>query len=339
MARPFSSSRSHYTALWLVAGLGLALHLAGLGWDVYLHSRDSTLAAREGVITLKNPSHVLIFAGVGLITGGLLGVAWLWLSERAFRGVAGAAVRFAAIPAVAIGAAGAIAVASLARDSAHEHTGGHPEGSAVAAAGEHGHPADPASPMAEGNAHFHSAEVRVTEEQLRAALAFVDRVKAHVAQFADVRAGLAAGYIQATQDLEGIAAHFVHPAYLRDGREMDPEHPEVLLYSKRLDGTWRLLGVMFQSAQVGGEAPNYFGGLDAWHYHTDLCFGLGGVRVVKAEADCAGLFTKQTGWELHVWTEPGAEGPFAHDYAPISPGAFPGATRSAAAEVGRVQRP
>jgi hypothetical protein len=95
-----------------------------------------------------------------------------------------------------------------------------------------------------------------------------------------VKTALAAGYIQITQDLPGIAAHFMQPAYNTDGDLMNPMRPEFLLYSKRVDGTWRL---------VGG-----------------------------------------------VWTMPGASGVFAHDFPPISPGAYPGAIVSAAAEV-RVQ--
>ena len=328
-----------------------------------MHSSDSTLAAREGVVTLQNPSHVLIFAGISLIVAGLLGTAWLWLSEHRLPGLAGAAMRFAAVPIVGAGAAASIWVASLARDSAHGHTAAAADHAQVAVAAvppptgavqaatspeDHtGHPhpgggaaagADPA-PMDEGSAHFHGAEVRVSEANLRAGLEFVDRVKAHVAQFEDVSSGLGAGYLQATQDLEGIAAHFVNLLYLADDHELDPERPEVLLYTKRLDGTWRLIGVMFQTRDTSEAPPSYFGGLDTWHYHTNLCFTAAGVRVVNAASDCRGVFTARTGWELHVWTEPGADGPFSHDYAPIKPGKFPPASLPAALEAGRVRRP
>jgi hypothetical protein len=268
-------------------------------------------------------------------------------------------------------AVGAVMLTAADRDARHEHgevvsavtTGsgitGHETHAAAAApsptteanqpaaqptAAEHEHTGTPtADAMSEENAHFHHEEVRVTEADLRAGLALVDEVRTATAPYADIRQALADGYVQVTQDLPGIAAHFARVDFFRDGREIDAAYPEVLLYSKRLDGTWRFLGVMFQSEGATAEPPDYFGGLDSWHYHTNLCFtfarGGATVRVVAAEAECVApsVYNARTPWELHVWTEPGAEGPFAHDYAPISPGAFPPATLPAAAELGTGQ--
>ena len=57
---------------------------------------------------------------------------------------------------------------------------------------------------------------------------------------------------------------------------------------------------------------------------------------VASAAECVGgSFSARGAYQMHVWTEPGG-GVFAHDYAPISPGAFPAATRPAATEL-RVQ--
>lgn len=359
-----------YRALWAGAMAGLALHLGGLAWDVYRHSADSTLAQREDVLSLANPSHLMIVAGMAIVAACLLGIAFAWLQERNVggSGPAGVMLRSVGLPLIGIVAAGSVWLASQAEDGGHSHGDAlvsadhpHPEGVtadhdhahaeetgvilAVMAAVGHlgdatsdaGHSHDEAEPgsMDEGSAHHHGQEVPVTGEQLAAAAEFVAALKQHTAQYGDVRAAMAGGYSQITPDLPGIAAHFIRGEYLRDGREMDPEHPEVLLYTKRLDGQWKLVGAMFMAEKMTEEPPSYFGPLDAWHYHSNLCFTAGAaVREVASQAECRnGLFVARTAWQVHVWTVPGGNGVFAHDYEPISPGAFPGASKPAAAEL------
>ncbi len=350
-----------YRLLWAGAVAGLAIHSLGLGWDVYRHSSDSTLAQRESVLALSNPSHLMIIAGMAIVAACLLGIAAAWMHERQFggSGLAGVTLRAVSLPVVAVAAAGSVWLASTAEDQSdhghgdgavaadHPHAEQQPDMGAVAvaatngAAAEHAHATDPSSPeasMSEENAHTHGHEVQVSGAQLAAAGQFVAELKAHTAQFADVRAALADGYVQITGDLPGIAAHFIRLDYQHDGRELDPEHPEVLLYTKRLDGTWRLVGAMFLAENATEEPPSYFGGLDAWHFHENLCFTAGAaVRVTASAAECKnGVFVKRTNWQMHVWTTGDETGIFAHDYPPISPGAYPGATRPAAEEV-RVQ--
>jgi hypothetical protein len=113
-----------YRLLWATAAVGVALHLGGLGWDAYMHATDSSLAAREGIFTLENPSHALIIAGLGITTAALLGVAFLWAQERRIggQGTLGTMVRATTLPCVALGAAGAIWLASLAEENtSHNH--------------------------------------------------------------------------------------------------------------------------------------------------------------------------------------------------------------------------
>ena len=64
-------------APWLALGGTVAL-LVGLGWDVALHRLEPSLAAREGILTLANPSHALVAAGLSLTVAGSL----LFLSGR-----------------------------------------------------------------------------------------------------------------------------------------------------------------------------------------------------------------------------------------------------------------
>lgn len=359
-----------YKLLWLGAMAGLLIHFGGLGWDVYRHSSDSTLAQREDVLSLGNPSHLMIVLGMSIVAACLMGIAAAWMHDRRLggEGMLGNALRSVALPAIAVVSAASIWVASRAEDSGHDHStvaahvhedhSHHPPvldpglaralNPAVAAqvAASDGHTHGPAGSNSvatttdEGgqNHHAHHDEVSVTAEQLVAAAEFVQAVKAHNAErYADIDDALGAGYVQITQDLPGIAAHFIRLDYQRDGREMDPEYPEVLLYTKRLDGQWRLIGTMFLAEQATDEPPAYFGPLDAWHYHSNLCFKNGGTTTVDSAAKCpGGLFVARTNWQLHVWTMDGATGAFAHDFAPIQPGPFPGASQLAAQEL-RVQ--
>lgn len=327
---------------------GLALHLTGLGWDVYRHSRDAALAQHEDVFSLANPSHLMIVGGTALMAAALLGIAVAWMQERRIGGdgAGGALLRAAGLPAVGIAAAGAIWLASQANTDTHVHNlpHGHPAAidglarspdHAGVQESTHSHPtsADDAAAMSEGSAHHHHAEVPVTAVQLFAASQFVARLQGSIQPYNDVHAALTDGYIQTTQDLPGIAAHFIRPDYLRDGRQLDPEYPEVLLHTKRLDGSWRLVGAMFLAEGVTEEPPSYFGPLDAWHYHENLCFVGSAVRFTSSQAECPGLFTARTPWQLHVWTFPTTGGVFAHDMPEISPGAHPGAVLPAAYEL------
>jgi hypothetical protein len=145
---------------------------------------------------------------------------------------------------------------------------------------------------------------------------------------------MADGYAQITPDLPGIAAHFINGRYNSDREIMNPAEPEILLYPS----AWTARGASWGHVQQRGrdrDAALLFGPLDVWHRHENLCFTAGAQVSVKASAsECVGgVFVKTTAWNLHVWTAPGAAGVFAHDFAPITPGAFPGASRPAAQDL------
>lgn len=363
-----------YRLLWASASAGIAVHLIGLGWDVYRHSVDTSLAQREDVLSLSNVSHLMIVVGMAIVAASLLGMALVWMNDHQFggSGFAGGALRSVALPVIGVVAAGSVWLASTAEDSSHSHAdlahahapgtpddhlhdsfGPGTQDSAVillarktttTSSDGHPHPATGTAAatgedsMGEGNAHTHGTEVPASAEQLVAAGKFAIDVKAKTAKYADVRDAMAAGYVQITQDLPGIAAHFIKGDLQRDGRELDPDYPEILLYSKRLDGNWQLVGAMFMAESVSETPPSYFGPLDVWHRHENLCFTAGAqVRTTANAAECkGGVFVKSTAYQMHVWVLPGGSGVFAHDYSPIAPGAFAGATRPAAEDF-RVQ--
>jgi hypothetical protein len=319
----------------------------------------------------------MIVTGMAIVAASLLGMAATWMNDRQFGGAGapGMMVRSISLPVIAVAAGGSIWLASRAEDSSDHHGAavfhGHP-------ADEHGHHTGPGTqdapailvalanagiktasdghvhdvvaaagadkaagednPMGEGNKHTHGTEATATAEQMLAAGKFALDVKEKTAKYTDVRDALADGYLQVTQDLPAIAAHFVRLDMFNDGHELNPDRPEVLLYTKRLDGTWRLVGAMFMQEGKTETPPAYFGGLDVWHRHENLCFLPGArVKTVTSAAECVGGVYQATGaYQMHVWVVPGGTGVFAHDYSPIDPGAFPGATMPAASEL-RVQ--
>jgi hypothetical protein len=315
---------------------------------------NAVVAARENLYATGDGGHIILLAALALSGASLVAVAGVWLVERS-TGAPRRSVfllRTGSLSVIAVATIASVVAASLSQDSSAR--GATPAPAAVtqlasnaaspsaSAEAVHVHTDTAAasgtvSPLGEDSAHTHGAEVPVTEEQLAAANAFVAQVKATVAPYEDIRAGMRAGYVQLTQDLPGIAAHFVNVQYLTDGIIMDPTKPEFLLYTKRLDGNWRLVGVMFYDEKAGDTPPSFFGPLDVWHLHEDLCFTGPSVRVVATAADCkGGNFVAKTAWQLHVWTAPGSLGVFSHDFAPINPGSFPGATRPAAQDLAAV---
>lgn len=348
-----------YRWLWAAAAAGMALTFGGLGWDIYRHVQDPALGSREGVFPLSDPAYIILFTGTALMAAAILGVALVWLQERPARpGWLTDATHLAMFPLVGLAAAGAIWVVAVALDTAgHTHADATgmihvpdaaqqqavsddvADATTTAGTVAHVHDASTGSSgtadSAEGDPHTHGAEVAVTSTELAAAASFVAQVKADTAKYADIKTAMADGYIQITQDLPGIAAHFEKPAYMTDGDIMDPQKPEFLLYTKRLTGQWQFIGVMFYSEKVTANPPSYFGPLDAWHYHTDLCFTAGAqVSTVADASKCpGGVFVAQTAWQMHVWVLPNVNGVFAHDFAPIDPGPYPPATLPAAQDL------
>ncbi len=110
-----------------------------------------------------------------------------------------------------------------------------------------------------------------TPEERAAADDLVTKTKAAAARFAEVRAAQADGYVQITPfSFYGVrAAHFGNPAYQEDGRVLDVERPENLVYLRHDDGRLELIGVMYLAPI--GQGPAVGGPLTEWHIHDDLC--------------------------------------------------------------------
>jgi hypothetical protein len=145
--------------------------------------------------------------------------------------------------------------------------------------------------------------------------------------------------------------HLMNPAMFLDGRFLDPEHPEAIVY--KVDGEKRILQAFMFMADPGvrlddPELTGFAGRLVEWHNHSNLCgvrkeddpvgkvAGLktpsGGCLVPGATDDFgldipgAGIVAVGSFSMTHVWIAPNACGPFAAVAVKAVPGLAEGVT-------------
>lgn len=295
---------------WLIFAGNVAL-LTGLAWDARLHELDPTLAMREGVFTMSNPGHMLFASGVALVVAGSI---LLLLAQAMRRPGATLTRRLVAVAAsVALVFLSALTFTTAVAGQDGQAAGGHVHAGPEMAdgTGHEGHgmtPAPSASPAPAGSPP--------TPEQKAAAERLLVEIRRDSAAYADVNAAVAASYVQSTRWslLNWGAAHFTNFTYSRDGRHLDTERPESLVYLKLPSGKVVLLGVMFSAPK--GEGPRPGGPLTDWHTHDTLCISATGAAVLAtAPGQCpAGAFFVGERVEMmHIWIFNNPDGPFAHN--------------------------
>ncbi|HEX6683804.1 MAG TPA: hypothetical protein VF062_13455 [Candidatus Limnocylindrales bacterium] len=123
---------------------------------------------------------------------------------------------------------------------------------------------------------------------------------------------LAASYRYPLGNREGMDVHLEHPEFKKDGRVLDPERPEMLVYAIE-GGKATLLGVVFVMERAGqpGAAPG--GPITLWHAHN-LCVSLmpPGIGIVTPYGGCPSLSITITIPEMmHLWIIDPPGGPYA----------------------------
>jgi hypothetical protein len=116
-----------------------------------------------------------------------------------------------------------------------------------------------------------------------------------------------AGYNVGT--IRGTDHHAQNPALIGDGRILDPEYPESLIYAEAPDGPV-LVGVMFEMDGISDKGPTDGGPIMLWHAHENVCFSVTPPALAGLESPFGGcpygsINIPQTGQMLHAWILPG----------------------------------
>ena len=130
---------------------------------------------------------------------------------------------------------------------------------------------------------------------------------ASIERFRDVSVAEAAGYEVGI--VRGSDHHAQNPALIGDGRILDPDYPESLIYAESAEGPV-LIGVMFETDGIGDVGPADGGPIMLWHSHENICiavapFGLAGLESPFGGCPLGSLNLPITGEMLHAWMMPG----------------------------------
>jgi hypothetical protein len=174
-----------------------------------------------------------------------------------------------------------------------------------------GTPYDPALPL-----NFGGME-GVTPEQQAAAENLVAVTLRYLPQFADPAAAEAAGYHSIGDGGTGYE-HLINWDLIDDGRLLDPNYPEALVYAyDKGERTLEAAMFMMPSGTTLDDVPELGGELTQWHIHDDLCFSddptaprVAGVTEIGGECP-APLVKFEPVPMIHVWIVPHECGPFS----------------------------
>ena len=163
-----------------------------------------------------------------------------------------------------------------------------------------------------GHAAGACTDAPVTPEQRAAAERLVADTRAAVVdKYPTLQAAEADGY--QLLNVDQFVVHVQRPDYQHDGRVLDPNRVESLVYVT-YKGRSMLMGAMYMAEPAAPQGPLIGGALTSWHIHTNLC--VDDARGSELDAGpgktCApGSSIRPTVQMLHVWTRSYPGGPFA----------------------------
>jgi hypothetical protein len=149
--------------------------------------------------------------------------------------------------------------------------------------------------------------LEATEAEQAAADAVYASLLASVERYRDPAVARAAGY--QVGEIVGTDYHAQNPGLVGDGRILDPEYPESLIYARATDGPV-LVGVMFEMDGLSDPGPRIGGPITVWHSHENVCFSLtpvalAGLLSPYGVCPLGSVNIPITGEMLHVWVAPG----------------------------------
>ncbi len=287
--------------------------LSGLGYAVLAYFAFTGRAWRVAtlvVVPLTLLAYLIVVVGgneepdqVGVATA-LVEMTAAGLAQRGMRGLRVLGNVGTALTVVVFGA-----VVWIATFVAHQAGEASPAGPSVSSGHTHEHLARTQAGVImrpwRGSAH-------PTAEEQQAAGKLAASTASAVTKYARIEDALKAGYRWPLGKHSGPDVHLENEAYKKDGRILDPDRPEMLVYAVG-QGKAVLLGVVYVMEQAGKPGPAPGGSITRWHAHN-LCVSLmpPGVGIVTPYGGCPALSLTGTIAEMmHVWVVKNPAGPFA----------------------------
>jgi hypothetical protein len=194
---------------------------------------------------------------------------------------------------------------------AHTAGGSTSDTTAVGHAADHTHAHDHAARAQAGVIMRPLADHHPSLDQQAAANALGAATKQAMKRYARLSDALAAGYALPRPGT-GPDVHLENKVFKSDGRVLDPQRPEMLVYAIG-DGRATLLGVVFVMERAGTAGPDPGGPVTRWHAHN-ICLTLlpPGFGIVSPFGSCPAFSVNVTTPEMmHVWIVDNPDGPFA----------------------------
>jgi hypothetical protein len=306
-----------YANRWLALAGAVANGAAFVGWVMAKTSGIGFIDGMEASEKVQFADFTsAMMAAVAVIGAGLFVIA----------GMRAVSLGRAALAVSAVVTA-SFAIPAMVSAGSHTHAGGHGHGGGEAAGPQHGHGGggsgggdqhaaaiapvkyDPTKPIDLGGVPGVSPEQQARAENLIAI------TLARLPKYADYRTAEANGYSSIGDAVTGDE-HFINISYFDDGRLLDPDYPESLVYKPLPNGEKRLAAAMYmlEPDKTLDDVPDVGGKLTQWHIHNNLCFTSTGrvAGLTDAQGGCRpGLNKGSQAPMLHVWIEPHPCGPFA----------------------------
>jgi hypothetical protein len=299
---------------------GAAINLAAVvGWVM---AKTSGITFIDGLDVDESPQFAdTTAAALAAIVVVAALAAWFWRSPHAWFGslaFTGTAMATAVLVAFAMVAAGSHNHAHGAAGHSHTDatgTAAHSHGTGGSGGGAHTNAVvppkeyDPKKPIDLGGVPG------VTPEQQARAENLIAITLLRLPKYSDYHVAERDGFVSIGDAVTGDE-HFVKQAYFDDGRILNPDYPESLVYKPHADGTKTLAAAMYMMPPNThwSDIPDIGGPLTQWHIHDNLCFTADAkvAGLTNPDGTCTPPLVKVTNAPMiHVWIQKHPCGPFA----------------------------